>query len=339
MNLQENISLELLNTFHIAAKARYYSLIKDAHMLQLLLKHPFIQNLPKLILGGGSNILFVKDFEGWVIQMALEGIQQVEEDSNHILLRVGAGVSWHQLVVYCVNKEYAGIENLSLIPGTVGAAPIQNIGAYGVEFSEVFESLEALEISTGIIKKFKKDDCAFGYRDSIFKSSLQGQYIILYVTLRLSRQLTFHTSYGVIQEVLAAMQVKELSIQAISDAVIHIRQQKLPDPTLIGNAGSFFKNPVIEQHLANRLKNEYPNLPSYPQADGQIKLPAAWLIEQCGWKGYRHGAVGVHPHQALILVNYGGASGQAIYQLAQEIQQSVAKKFGINLVPEVNIIN
>ena len=338
MNLQENISLEPLNTFHVAAKARYYSLIKDAHMLQLLLHHPFIQNLPKLVLGGGSNILFVKDFDGWVIQMALEGIKQVSADSTHVLLRVGAGVSWHSLVVYCVEKGYAGIENLSLIPGTVGAAPIQNIGAYGVELSDVFESLEAIEIRTGALKKFTKEDCAFGYRESIFKNSLQGQYIILYVTLRLAKQPIFHTSYGDLQEVLAAKGVKQLSIQAISDAVVHIRQQKLPDPTLIGNAGSFFKNPIVDQQVANRLKNEYPSLPIYPQTNDQVKLPAAWLIEQCGWKGYRRGAVGVYSHQALILVNYGGASGQEIYQLAQDIQQSVAQKFGIQLVPEVNVI-
>ena len=339
MNLQENISLTLLNTFHIAAKARYYSLIKDEHTLQQLLKNPFLQNLPKLVLGGGSNILFVKDFEGWVIQMALEGIQQVAADSNHVLLRVGAGVPWHNLVLYCVEKGYAGIENLSLIPGTVGAAPIQNIGAYGVELRDVFESLEAIEISTGTIKKFTKEDCAFGYRDSIFKNSLQGQYIIMYVTLRLSKQPTFHTSYGALQEVLAAKGVKQVSIQAISEAVIHIRQQKLPDPRLIGNAGSFFKNPVVDQQVANRIKNEYPSLPIYPQADDQVKLSAAWLIEQCGWKGYRRGAVGVYPHQALILVNYGGALGQEIYELAQDIQQSIAQKFGIQLVPEVNVIN
>lgn len=339
MQLQENILLEPLNTFHIAAKAHYYSLIKEKHILQQLLEDSSLKNLPKLILGGGSNVLFVRDFEGLVIQIGLEGIQKLEEDNNHILLRVGAGMLWHQLVLYCIEKEYAGIENLSLIPGTVGAAPIQNIGAYGVELSEVFESLEALEISTGVIKEFKKEDCAFGYRDSVFKNKLQGQYIILYVTLRLYKQPIFHTSYGTIQATLTARGIKQLSIKAISDAIIQIRQQKLPDPALIGNAGSFFKNPIVNQNMATKIKNEYPNLPIYPQPDGQVKLSAAWLIEQCGWKGYRRGAVGIYPNQALILVNYGGATGQEIYQLAQEIQQSVFKKFDITLVPEVNILN
>jgi UDP-N-acetylmuramate dehydrogenase len=338
MEIQENISLESLNTFHIAAKARYYSLIKDQHILQQLLANQFLKNTPTLILGGGSNVLFMKDFEGWVIQMAVEGIQKLHEDNHHILLRVGAGVAWHQLVLYCVENEYAGIENLSLIPGTVGAAPIQNIGAYGVELSEVFEYLEALEVTTGKIKKFEKEACKFGYRNSIFKNNLQGQYIILYVTLRLSKQPKFRITYGAIQEVLTAMNVTQLSIKAISDAVIHIRQHKLPDPNLIGNAGSFFKNPVVDRHTADILKKEYATLPTHTQPDGQIKLPAAWLIEQCGWKGYKHGAVGVHPHQALILVNYGGATGQEMYALAQQIQENVNKKFGIHLIPEVNII-
>lgn len=339
MDLQENISLESLNTFHIAAKAHYYSRIKDLSTLQDLLANKSLHNLPKLILGGGSNLLFVKDFEGWVIQMALQGIEKVEEDNHHILLRVGGGVDWHQLVLYCLEREYAGLENLSLIPGTVGAAPIQNIGAYGVELSEVFEDLEALEISTGKIKKFSKEDCQFGYRDSVFKNRLQGKYIILYVTFRLSKEPNFRVNYGALQEVLTARKVEKLSIRIISEAVIYIRKNKLPDPNVIGNAGSFFKNPIINKDLADKISKEHSSLTTHIQPDGQVKIPAGWLIEQCGWKGYRRGAVGVHPRQALVLVNYGGATGQEVYQLAQEIQETVFKTFGIQLTPEVNIIN
>jgi len=338
MDLQENISLQSLNTFGIAATARYYSLVRSQAMLKQLLDDSNLRFLPKLTIGGGSNILFVKDFDGWVIHMDIKGIEKLGEDNNHIWLQVGAGVNWHSLVLYCIGKGYAGIENLSLIPGTVGAAPIQNIGAYGVEFSEVFESLEALEISTGLVKKFNKEACAFGYRDSIFKNSLKGQYIILQVTLRLNKQPTFQTNYGVIQEVLASMKPKTLSIKAISDAVIYIRQQRLPNPAYISNAGSFFKNPIIDQAKATLLQNKYPNIPVHILADGYVKLPAAWLIEQSGWKGYRHNAVGVHLHQPLVIVNYGGATGKAVYKLAQAIQASVAENFSVMLEPEVNII-
>lgn len=338
MHLQENISLRSLNTFGIATNTKYYSLIRNQAILEELLSHKALHVLPKLIIGGGSNILFIKDFEGWVIHMDIKGIEKLKENNDHIWLQVGAGVVWHDLVLYCIQKDYAGIENLSLIPGTVGAAPIQNIGAYGVEFSEVFESLEALEISTGLIKKFNKVDCAFGYRDSIFKNSLQGQYIILQVTVRLNKQSTFRIGYGAIQEILTAMQLKTLSIKAVSDAVISIRQQKLPNPAYIGNAGSFFKNPIIEQFQADRLKSMYPYLPTHSLSNSHVKIPAAWLIEQCGWKGYRLGAVGVHPHQPLVIVNYGGATGREVYELAQTIQVSVANKFDVILEPEVNIV-
>ncbi len=338
MSLQENISLKSLHSFGIQAQARYYSLIQDRTTLQQLLRNEQLKPLPKLVLGKGTNVLFTRDFEGWVIQMDLGGIKKVQEDSFSVWLEVGAGYPWHNLVTYCVQKGYAGIENLSLIPGTVGAAPVQNIGAYGVEFSEVFESLEAIEIKTGTIKIFSKKDCAFGYRDSIFKSTLQGQYIIWQVTIRLQKQPTFRIEYGAIKETLAAMQVEQLSIQAISEAIMRIRQSKLPDPFQLGNAGSFFTNPVIDQPLFNQLQTKYPQMPHFNVAADQVRIPAAWLIEQAGWKGYRQGEVGVHPHQALVLVNYGAATGQAVYQLAQQIQQSVQAKFGIALVPEVNII-
>lgn len=336
--LQENISLAPFHTFHIQANARYYSLIQDAKVLPDLLNSPALKSLPQAVIGNGSNILFVQDFEGWVIQMGIGGIEKIEEDHQYVRIRVGAGVQWHQLVVYCVERNYAGIENLSLIPGTVGAAPVQNIGAYGVELSEVFEELEALEIHTGIIRKFTRKDCQFGYRESVFKQELQGQYIILHVTLRLHLKPTFCTSYGAIEETLAGMQVKQLSIKAISDAIIHIRQKKLPDPAILGNAGSFFKNPVIDLTTATKLQQNYPTLPTHALTEHTIKIPAAWLIEQCGWKGYKRGEVGVHPQHALVLVNYGGATGQEVLQLAQDIQQSVFLKFGIQLAPEVEMV-
>lgn len=339
MSLQEYVSLKPFNTFGIAAQARYYSYIQDITTLQQLLLQEELNALPKLVLGGGSNLLFIEDFRGWVIHMAISGLQKIQEDQDTVWLQVGAGINWHALVLYCVEQGYGGVENLSLIPGTVGAAPIQNIGAYGVELSEVFTSLEAMEITTRTVKTFSQAACAFGYRDSIFKNELKEQYIILRVTLRLQKQPTFRTTYGAIQETLSAMGVEKLSIKAISDAVIHIRQSKLPDPTQLGNAGSFFKNPVIGRPYFEQLKSTYPTLPGYTLAHDQVKIPAAWLIAQCGWKGHRRGPVGVHSHQALVLINYGGASGQAIYQLAQDIQQSVQEQFGIDLQPEVHIVS
>lgn len=338
LTLQENISLAPFHTFHIQATARYYSWVEDSKLLVDLLHRPSLRSLPRLVIGNGSNMLFVQDFEGWVIHMGVSGMEKIKEDHEHIYLRVGAGVQWHDLVLFCVEQNYAGIENLSWIPGTVGAAPVQNIGAYGVELSEVFEELEALEMSTGIIKTFNKADCQFGYRESVFKNDLQGQYIILYVTLRFNKKATFRTGYGLIEETLAAMQVKNLTIKAISDAITHIRQQKLPDPNKMGNAGSFFKNPVIELTTAIKLQQDHPTLPIHALTEHTIKIPAAWLIEQCGWKGYKRGEVGVHPQHALVLVNYGKARGQDVLQLAQDIQQSVLDKFGIQLVPEVNMI-
>lgn len=336
--LQENISLAPLHTFHIQVNARYYSLIQDAQVLLNLFHSPSLKSLPQVVIGNGSNVLFVQDFEGWVIHMGIEGIEKMQEDQRYVRIRVGAGVQWHQLVEYCVERNYAGIENLSLIPATVGAAPVQNIGAYGVELSEVFEELEALEIHTGIIRKFTNKDCQFGYRESVFKHELQGQYIILHVTLRLSLKASFRTGYGAIEETLAAMEVKELSIKAISNAIIRIRQKKLPDPAVLGNAGSFFKNPIIDLPTVTKLQQDYPNLPTHLLPNDALKIPAAWLIEQGGWKGYKRGEVGVHPEHALVLVNYGKATGQEVVQLAADIQQSVWQKFGIQLVPEVNMI-
>lgn len=339
MSLQEYVSLKPFNTFGVAAQARYYSYIQDVTTLQRLLLQEELKALPKLVLGGGSNLLFTEDFRGWVIHMAIGGLQKIQEDQDTVWLQVGAGINWHALVLHCVAQGYGGIENLSLIPGTVGAAPIQNIGAYGVELSEVLTSLEAIELTTGRVKTFSQAACAFGYRDSIFKNALKEQYVILRATLRLQKQPAFRTTYGAIQETLRAMGVEKLSIKAISDAVIHIRQSKLPDPTQLGNAGSFFKNPVIGRSYFEQLKGTYPTLPGYTLAHDRVKIPAAWLIEQCGWKGHSRGPVGVHSHQTLVLINYGGASGRAIYQLAQDMQQSVQEQFGITLQPEVHIVS
>ncbi len=338
MLLQEYASLKHFNTFKLDAQARYYVHIKDIQTLRSPLVSGQLRNSPWLILGGGSNLLFVQDFEGLVVHMAIEEVTLVKEDQDHAWVKAGAGIDWHALVLYCVAQGYAGIENLSLIPGTVGAAPVQNIGAYGVELSDVFESLEAMEVKTGAIHTFSKADCAFGYRDSIFKNALKGAYIILYVTLRLHKQPTFQLAYGDIQAALEAINVQVLSLKAMSDAVIHIRQRKLPDPAILGNAGSFFKNPVIPRSQFEQLKHMHPALPGYVQAGSQVKIPAAWLIEQCGWKGKTRGAVGVHEKHALVLVNYGGGTGQEIYGLAQAIQQSIKEQWGVALVPEVNII-
>ena len=308
LTIQSNVSLKPYNTFGIEAQTRYLVEISHENDLPaLLLLNDFV-DVPKLILGGGSNVLLRRDFDGLVVKMAIQGIELVREDEDHIYLSVGAGVNWHQLVDYCVAHGYAGMENLSLIPGTVGAAPMQNIGAYGVEIEQIFESLTAVHIPTGEYRTFMHSDCAFGYRD--------------------------------IQETLDTMGIPEdkLSIQAISDAVIHIRRSKLPDPAQIGNAGSFFKNPEIPAEQFARLKETYPDIPGYPLADGGVKLPAGWLIERAGWKGYRKGDAGVHARQALVLVNYGGATGDELIALAQQVQASVYEKYGVQIQPEVNVI-
>lgn len=339
MFLQEHVSLKPINTFGIDVKARYYLRVDTLQTLRNFLAQPSLRALPQLVLGGGSNVLLLNDFKGSVLHMAIEGITKIKEDQDYVWVQAGAGVDWHQLVLHCIDNNYAGIENLSLIPGTVGAAPIQNIGAYGVALRDVFASLEALEIRTGKVHTFDQTACAFGYRDSIFKNEHKRQYIILNVTFQLQKKPSFKTEYGAIQQTLDAMGTQELSIKSISDAVIHIRQSKLPDPTRLGNAGSFFKNPVIAEAQFKQLKSQHPEIPGYPQPEGQVKVPAAWLIEQCGWKGKTSGAVGVHEQQPLVLVNYGGGTGQAIYQLAQDMQQSVQAQFDIKIEPEVNLID
>lgn len=340
LKIQSNVSLKPYNTFGIDATARHFATIDSEDDLKQLLQDEMYRPLDKLILGGGSNLLLTRDFDGLVIKNNISGIETLREDELHVFLRVGAGVNWHQLVMYCVERNLAGLENLSLIPGTVGAAPMQNIGAYGVELEQVFVDLSAIHIETGEERTFTHAECRFGYRESIFKHEAKGQFVITRVTFRLDKQPTFHTAYGAIQETLADMGVSDdkLTIRAISDAVIHIRRSKLPDPAEIGNAGSFFKNPEIPKEQFDRLKAQNPAMPGYPTGETTVKVPAGWLIEQCGWKGKRVGEAGVHARQALVLVNYGDATGEEIRALARNVQESVEARFGIRLSPEVNFI-
>ena len=338
MIVQKDVQLKPFNTFGIEATAKYFIEVSSIDQLQEILQSPDYQSTERLILGGGSNMLLTKDFDGLVIKIAIKGFEVVNENEDNIWIKAGAGLVWHDLVMQCVNQNYAGMENLSLIPGTVGAAPMQNIGAYGIEIKEVFEELQALEIATGEIKNFDKAMCNFGYRESIFKHEAKGKYIILNVTFKLSKKPTFHVEYGAIKDTLAEIGVIEMSIKAISDAVIQIRQSKLPNPAEIGNAGSFFKNPEILKSQFEALKAQFPTIPSYPVSETTTKVPAGWLIEQAGWKGQRFGNVGVHAKQALVLVNYGGGKGEEIKDLSQKIQASVKEKFGIQLSAEVNFI-
>jgi UDP-N-acetylmuramate dehydrogenase len=339
MTVSENVSLKSFNTFGIEARARYFVRVQTPGELRAVLANPAYHPLPKLILGGGSNVLFINDaFDGLVIKIDIKGIAMLEETEGSVLLEVGAGEVWHDLVIHTIEKGYSGLENLSLIPGTVGAAPMQNIGAYGVEIKETFDSLEALHLESGECRRFTNAECRFGYRESVFKHELKGQYIITSVRFRLSKMPVFHTSYGAIQDTLREMGVAELSVKAISEAVCRIRRSKLPDPAQIGNAGSFFKNPEIPKAQYDALKAQYPDMPGYITSQDLVKVPAGWLIEQCGWKGKIVGDTGVHKLQALVLVNYGNAKGREIKALAESVQQSVQERFGIRLAPEVNFL-
>ncbi|WP_103664889.1 UDP-N-acetylmuramate dehydrogenase [Gracilimonas amylolytica] len=335
--VKEHFDLKEHNTIGVSAKARYFASVSTADELRQLLLDPKYKLLPKLMLGGGSNILFANDFEGLVIHLKIKGREVVEETGDHVHWKLGSGENWHQVVLGAIENDWAGIENLSLIPGSVGAAPIQNIGAYGVELEQVFHSLEALDLNTGIIKTFEHKECKFGYRDSAFKNDLKGKYVITSVTLKLSKHPKVNTSYRALSDHLNEQGIEEPTIRQVSNAVIEIRQSKLPDPKEIGNTGSFFKNPVISEEEFGRLKNKHPDVPNYPDKKG-VKVPAAWLIDQCGWKGERIGDAGVHKKQALVLVNYGSATGAEIIELAEKIRRSVHNKFGVVLTPEVNIV-
>jgi UDP-N-acetylmuramate dehydrogenase len=334
MRVQSNYSLKAYNTFGIDVYAKEFAAFQSKDELAELLK----LQLTPLILGGGSNILFTGNYDGLVLKNEIKGIEIVKEDNESIYIKVGAGEGWHRFVMYCIENNYAGVENLSLIPGNVGASPMQNIGAYGVEIKEVFHELEAYHIKDGTIVKFGLADCEFGYRESVFKKKYKNQFVILNVTYRLSKVPKFNVSYHALEEELKKMKVQELSIKAISQAVTNVRQSKLPDPANIGNAGSFFKNPEISKSKFDLVKEVYADMPGYKMSGDLCKVPAAWLIEQCGWKGYRKGDAGCHVKQALVLVNYSHASGKEIYELSEAIKVSVKEKFDIELSREVNII-
>ncbi len=326
-----------LHTFGVEAFAE--SLIRVQSEEDLSQALPKLQSKPLLIIGGGSNLLFTQDYKGLILKNEILGksIEYLDEDTA--LVQVKAGENWHELVMWCVDQGLGGIENLALIPGSVGAAPIQNIGAYGVELKDSFHSLEAIFFKDGIKRTFLKEDCDFGYRDSVFKRMERGQFLITSVTLKLSRiHHQLNVAYGAIQRVLEENAVHDPTIKDIAEAVIHIRQSKLPDPRLIGNAGSFFKNPIVTQDQFSEIYSAFPQVPHYPVDENAIKLPAGWLIDQCGWKGKRIGDAGCYEKQALVLVNHGKATGKEIWNLAQQIQASVQTKFNILLEPEVNVM-
>jgi UDP-N-acetylmuramate dehydrogenase len=336
--IQERVPLAPLTTFGVPAMAERFVEVDSLGTLQEAFRSPGIASDRKLVLGGGSNVLFTRDPEGTVLHNSIPGKELIKEEQGEVLIRVGGGENWHRFVRYCVEQGYGGVENLSLIPGRVGAAPMQNIGAYGVELKEVFEELEAFDLETGRVERFRKADCDFAYRSSVFKTVHKGRFLIMNVTLRLTLDPEFNISYGSLKEELERMGVGELSLDAVSRAVIRIRQSKLPDPDEIGNAGSFFKNPVISESKFEELKETDPELKGFPLEDGRYKIPAARLIEKMGWKGKRFDGHGVHDKQALVLVNHGGARGSDIRGLAERIQRSVQEAFGIELEPEVNIL-
>lgn len=355
--LKKNISLKPFNTFGIDVVADYWIEITHTDDILNLMEMDIYRHQSHYVLGGGSNVLFPDDYQGIIIKNSIPGITIISEDDQSIILKVGAGVVWDELVLYCLNKGWGGIENLSMIPGQTGAAPIQNIGAYGVELEEIFVSLEAIHMRTGMNEYFDREMCQFGYRDSIFKRACKNQYIISSVTLKLQKNPQVNITYKPLKAILDEEGVKQPEIQDVSRAVRMIRTSKLPDPSVTGNAGSFFKNPIISARRFSQLQSEYKEIPGFPVNNlsgphndnvtlsdenhfpEYVKIPAAWLIEKCGFKGKRDGDAGVHEQHALILVNHGRATGDQILGLASNISEEVQKKFGISLEPEVNIVN
>ena len=337
MKILKEVSLKSYNTFGIDVKAKYFVEIKSEAEIKEILTSEEYSKIPKLILGGGSNILLTKDFEGLVFKISIPGIKIIEENDDSVLLEAGAGVVWHELVLYCIEKNYGGIENLSLIPGLVGAAPVQNIGAYGQVLKEVFQSLNGFYIK-GDFASFTREDCKFGYRNSIFKNELKDKFIITGVRLRLAKDPVINLEYGALKSEIEKLGLNHISVKEVSEVVCNIRKSKLPDPVEIGNAGSFFKNPEISEEKYNELLKDYPQMAGHKMGNNRVKVAAGWLIEKCGWKGKRIGNTGAHTRQALVLVNYGGASGKEILDLAKEIKDSVFEKFGVELNEEVNIV-
>ena len=335
MKLHTSISLRTYNTFGIDLPGNLAEFDSEADLLKLMEAQP---HGPSLILGGGSNMLFSHSPAGWIWKNSIPGIRVLSQTEDFVIVEAGAGENWHGFVQHCIANDWGGLENLSLIPGQVGASPMQNIGAYGVEVKDVFDSLCAVELSSGNLKEFSAEACAFGYRESVFKRALKNQFMITAVRFKLSRRNhKLHLDYGAIREELEKMEVTLPGIKDVAQAVIQIRRSKLPDPRELGNAGSFFKNPVIDSGLAQKLKMQYPEMVQYPIDGESVKLAAGWLIEKAGWKGYRKGDAGVHAKQALVLVNYGNADGQEIWQLSEDIVRDIEQKFGVVLEREVNI--
>lgn len=333
---QEQVSLKPYNTFGIDVKARYFTQAQDDQEVRQALAQAQQGGLPMLVIGGGSNLLLTRDIDALVLHMASRGRRVLSDDGERIVVEGEAGEPWHPFVQWTLAQGYCGLENLSLIPGTVGAAPMQNVGAYGVEIKDVFVGLTALDRETGELRDFGLAECAFGYRDSLFKRN-PGRWLILRVRFALSRTLQARLDYGPVRQRLAEQGVTEPTAQAISEAICSIRREKLPDPAELGNAGSFFKNPVVSAEQVERIRAQHPGVVAYPQADGQVKLAAGWLIEQAGWKGHREGDAGVHRLQSLVLVNYGQASGAQMHALARRIQADILERFGVALEMEPNL--
>ena len=337
--METNVNLRPYNSFGFDVTARYFVEINEISDLQSLIKNGELQKHKNLILSGGNNILFQKDvFDGLVVYINTKGIEILREDENEGVIRAQAGEDWPDFVRFCVDKGWHGVENLAYIPGKVGAAPVQNIGAYGMELEDSFLQCEAIELASGEKRVFSKEECRFGYRESIFKSELKGQHVITSVDFLLKKDAPLNLEYGNIKAYLEQNGIKSPTLQQLHDAICAIRDSKLPDVKQIGSAGSFFKNPVISAEQFEALQQDYPNIPHYPDADGMVKVPAGWLIEQSGWKGWRNEHVGVYDKQALVLVHYGGGKGQDIVELAHKIQDSVEAKFGIKISPEVNFV-
>lgn len=342
MVIRHHISLKPYNTFGIDVKADTFAVINDLKDLSDIFQSgPVLDSLSSgeqlLVLGEGSNVLFTGDFQGLVLKVSVLGMQVIKEDDGSVVIRAGAGEKWDDLVRFCIEKGYGGLENLSGIPGCVGASPIQNIGAYGTEMKECFVSLEAIDLTNGRMKEFKHEECRFGYRDSVFKNELKGKYLILSVTFRLSKNPVLNLSYKTLNEKLSKTVKDSLNIGQVRKAVLEIRSSRLPDPAVIGNAGSFFKNPVVNRQGIKDLLKEHPDLVYFPLQEDYCKIAAGWLIDRCGWKGHREGNVGVYKNQALVMVNYGKASGPEILNLAMKVRDSVRSRFGILLEPEVQI--
>jgi UDP-N-acetylmuramate dehydrogenase len=336
LQLQSAVSLKPFNTFGVDVQAQLFAQAHNDDDVRQALAYCAEHHLPLMVVGGGSNLLLTGDVQALVLRMASRGIRIVREDCKQAIVEAEAGEPWHPFVQACLELGLAGLENLSLIPGTVGAAPMQNIGAYGVEIKDVFDSLTALDRETGELRDFSLEECAFGYRDSVFKHQT-GRWIILRVRFRLSMNSHVNLEYGPVRQRLIDQGIREPNPHHVSAAICAIRSEKLPDPAVLGNAGSFFKNPMVPAELAERIRQQYPALVGYPQPDGQVKLAAGWLIEQAGWKGYREGDAGVHRLQSLVLVNYGQASGTQLLALARRIQADIAKRFGVELEMEPNL--